>query len=390
MAMTTAAERILADVRDLTPSLAARAAEAETARRLPPPLVAELKALGLFRMLVPKDYGGLEIEFPPSIDILAAVAAADGATGWTVMIGCETAQLLALLPRGSFDRVYQSGPDTICGGAFAPQGKAVVEPGGYRVTGRWAFASGCQHADWLFGQCVVLDDGLPVPGPMPGAPKLRCMVAPASAWQIHDTWYTAGMRGTGSHDISIEGAHVDEDWTFDLWFGQPCFEGPLFASAVLQFSMHIGAVALGIAEGAIADLVALAGTRKVRLYAKAELADQPLFQFHLGHAEADARAARAFLHACGAEYWALAKAGGVDPSFFTRVLSAVAWVVETSTGIVDACYQAGGGSALYEKSPLQRRLRDIHTLTQHASVQENVFMTLGAEKLGKPGSFGPV
>jgi len=103
--------------------------------------------------------------------------------------------------------------------------------------------------------------------------------------------------------------------------------------------------------------------------------------------QADARAARSFLHACGAEYWALAKAGAVDPTHFTRVLSTVAWVVETATRIVDACYQAGGGSALYEKSPLQRRLRDIHTLTQHASVQENVFMTLGAERLGKAGSF---
>jgi len=383
----TTAEKLLADVRDFSPSLAARAAEIESARRLPPPLVAELKSLGLFRMLVPKSHGGLEIEFPPSIDILAAVAAADGATGWTVMIGSETAQLFALLPRASFERVYEGGPDTICAGAFAPQGKAIVEPGGYRASGRWGFASGCQHADWLFGQCVILENGAPLPGPMPGSPKLRCVVAPASAWQIFDTWQTSGMRGTGSHDIGIEATRIDEDWTFDLWFGQPCLEGPHFASAVLQFSMHIGAVALGIAEGAIADLVALAGTRKVRLYAKAELAEQPLFQFHLGHAEADARAARSFLHACGAEYWTLAKAGTLDPSHFTRVLSTVAWVVETSTRVVDACYQAGGGSALYEKSPLQRRLRDIHTLTQHASVQENVFLTLGAERLGKAGSF---
>ena len=387
--MTTAAERILAGVRDLAPSLAARAPQSEAARRLSPELVNELKAVGLFRMLVPKSHGGLEIEFPPSVDILAALAAADGATGWTVMIGCETPQLFSLLPRASFDRVYEGGPDTICGGAFAPQGKAVVESGGYRASGRWGFASGCQHADWLFGQCVVLENGAPVPGPMPGAPKLRCMVLPAAQWQIFDTWHTAGMRGTGSHDIGIDPVHVDEDWTYDLWFGQSSVSGPLFAMPVLQFSMHIGAVALGIAEGAIADLVALAETRKVRLYAKAELADQPLFQYRLGHAEVDARAARAFLRSCSETYWALAQAGTLDPTFFTRVLSTVAWVVEASTRVVDACYQAGGGSALYEKSPLQRRLRDIHTLTQHASVQENVFMNAGAEKLGKPGSFGP-
>ncbi|MGH7896586.1 MAG: acyl-CoA dehydrogenase family protein [Candidatus Binatia bacterium] len=387
--MASSAERILSAVNDLAPSLAARAAEIETARRMPPDLVSELKSIGLFRMLAPRSHGGLEVEFPPTVDILAALAAADGATGWTVMIGCETPQLFALLPRASFDTVYAAGPDTICGGAFAPQGKAEAERNGYRVSGRWGFASGCQHADWLFGQCVVLENGAPVPGPMPGAPKLRCMVLPPSQWQILDTWHTAGMRGTGSHDIALSGAHVDEQWSFDLWFGQPCLEGPSFAMPVLQFSMHIGAVALGLAEGAIADLLALADTRKVRLYAKAELADQPLFQYRLGHAETDARAARAFLHSAAASYWAQASAGALDPSLFTRVLSTVAWVVETATRVVDACYQAGGGSALYEKSPLQRRLRDIHTLTQHASVQENVFMTAGAEKLGKPGSFGP-
>jgi hypothetical protein len=116
--LTTAAEKILSDVRDFAPSLTARAAEIETARRLPPALVKELETLGLFRMLVPQSHGGLEISFPPSIDILAALAAADGATGWTVMIGCETPQLFSLLPRPSFDRVYAQGHDVVCGGAF--------------------------------------------------------------------------------------------------------------------------------------------------------------------------------------------------------------------------------------------------------------------------------
>jgi len=386
--MPSAAERMLSDVRELAPSLAARAAEHDAARRLSRALVAELKALGVFRMLVPRSHGGLEIDFPSSVEILVALAAADGATGWSVMIGCETPQLFGLLPRASFDAVYAAGPDVVCGGAFAPQGKAETVSGGYRASGRWSFASGCQHADWLFGQCVVMTDGAPAPGPMPGAPKLRCVVRPVADWEILDTWHTAGMRGTGSHDIAINDAHVAEDWTFDLWLGQPSLPGPAFAAPLLQFSLHIGAVALGIAEGALADIVALAATRKVRLYARAELADQPLFQYRLGHAEADVRAARALLSGCAAKYWAQAVAGAVDPGLRTEVLQGVAWVAETAARVVDVCYTAGGGSALYEKSPLQRRLRDIHTLTQHASVQENVFATAGAEKLGRPGSFG--
>ena len=383
------ADRILEAVREIAPAIAARADAIEAGRRLPLELVKELRAIGLFRMLAPRSHGGLELDFPPSVEILAELAAADGATGWTVMIGCETPQLFALLPRASFDAVYANGPDVICGGAFAPQGSAELVDGVYHASGRWGFASGCQHADWLFGQCVVTQNGVPVPGPIPGTPTLRCLVRPASDFEILDTWNTSGMRGTGSHDIALRDARVPAEWAFDLWLGEPSIEGPSFAAPVLQFSLHIGAVALGIAEGALRDLVALAGTNKKRLYARAELGDQPLFQYRLGHAEADARAARALLLARAESYWAQARAGALEPSLRTQVLQTVAWVAETSARVVDACYTAGGGSALYATSPLQRRLRDIHTLTQHASVQENVFATAGAERLGKPGSFVP-
>jgi alkylation response protein AidB-like acyl-CoA dehydrogenase len=224
---------------------------------------------------------------------------------------------------------------------------------------------------------------------MPGAPKLRCMVLPAARFEILDTWNTSGMRGTGSHDIALRDAPVAEDWSFDLWLGTSSVPGALFAAPLLQFSLHIGAVALGIAEGALADLTALAGTSKKRLYARTELADNPLFQYRLGHADTDAQAARALLTSRAAAYWAQARAGTLGPGMRTEVLQTVAWVAETAARVVDVCYTAGGGSALYAASPLQRRLRDIHTLTQHASVQENVFATAGAERLGKPGSFGP-
>ncbi|MDX1382919.1 MAG: acyl-CoA dehydrogenase family protein [Thermoanaerobaculia bacterium] len=383
--MTTAAERLLGSVRDLAPELVRRGSEIDEARRLPPDLVDTLREIGLYRMLVPEELGGLEIDYPASVDILTELSAGDGATGWTTMIGCETPQLVALLPRPTFDEFYADGPDTTIGGAFAPRGQAVVEDGGYRVSGRWGFASGCRHAEWLFGNCVVMRDGAPVMEES-GAPRMRCAVLRADAWQIHDTWYTAGLRGTGSHDISIEGAFVPEAWTFDLFGGEPTVPGPLFQAPLLQFSMHIGAVALGIAEGAIRDLVdSVSGDRR-RLYAKRDLADSPTFQDLLGRAEADARAARAALHAQAAEVWSQALAGKVDPGARTRVLQTDAWVAGTAARVVDACYTAGGGSALYESSPLQRRLRDIHALTQHASLQGDVFVTAGAERLGREGA----
>jgi alkylation response protein AidB-like acyl-CoA dehydrogenase len=386
--MPTDADRILWAVRDLAPSLAARSDEIEFARTLPPDLVPKLASIGLFRMLVPRSHGGLEIDFPHSVDILTELAAIDGALGWTVMIGCETPQLFALLPRKVYDQIYSGGPDVICAGAFAPQGTAETVDGGYRINGRWAFASGSGHAGWLFGRCVVVRDGKPAPGFPEGSPLTRCAVMPASQWQILDTWRTLGMRGTGSNDFTVKDAFVAEDWTFDLFFGQPCLGGPLFASSVLQFSMHIGAVALGIAEAALGDLIALASTNKKRLYASSSMADSQLFQYHLGHAEADAQAARALLKMRVQNYWEKALNSSVTFADSTPVLQTVGWVVETSARVVDACYQAGGGSALYDSSPLQRRLRDIHTLTQHASTQEGVFATAGAIRLGRVGPFG--
>jgi len=330
-------------------------------------------------MTVPRSHGGLEVPYPATVDALAALAAADGATGWTVMIGSESPQLLALLPRKSFDEIYSAGPDVIIAGAFAPQGRAEPAPGGHRVTGRWGFASGCQHADWIFGNCAVQ-------GAEP--PALRCALLPASEWTIHDTWRTSGLRGTGSHDVEVSGRLVPEEHTFVLFGGVPSLAGPLFEAPLLQASLHIAAVALGIGEGTLEDLVEFAGTKKKRLYATASLPDSPLFQHKLGRAEADLLAARAVLRERAEELHARACAGAVELAFMPRVLQTSAWVAETAARVVDACYTAAGGTALYDHSPLQRRLRDIHTLTQHASLQDTVFTNAGAARLGRPAGFG--
>ena len=123
-----------------------------------------------------------------------------------------------------------------------------------------------------------------------------------------------------------------------LFGGVPSLPGPLFAAPILQASLHIAAVALGIAEGALADLVAFAGTKKRRLYGPVALPDSPLFQHKLGHAEADAFAARALLETRARELWAQACAGEVEPAFMPRVVQTSAWVAETAARVVDVCY----------------------------------------------------
>lgn len=390
--MQNAATQITQAVRDLVPMIAARSPEIETARRLPQDILQALIEAGCFRMLTPRSHGGDEVDLLASIEILEILAAADGATGWTVMIGCETAQLLSLLPRKTFDTIYADNPNVIIGGGFAPQGEAQVVDGGYRVNGRWAFASGCQHCSWLIGTCVVTENGQPRPGASPGVSATRTMLFRSDEVEILDTWKTSGMRGTGSHDIAVSDLFIPEDRTLDLFMGQSCLPGPLFRFPTLIFSLHIAAVAVGIAQGALEDVVAFIKTKKQRLYASASLAETPLVQFRLGHAESTLRAARAFLHSEAERLWQLSKdnseheaQGTKDPNdLMTRVLAADSWIAETCAEIVDRCYTVGGGQAIYEKSSLQRRLRDIHTLTQHASLSESAFTRSGAALVGQP------
>ncbi|HXN85411.1 MAG TPA: acyl-CoA dehydrogenase family protein [Candidatus Binataceae bacterium] len=386
--MANQAEALLTAVRELAPRISARSVEIESARRMPPDLLAELIAAGLFRMLTPRSHGGMEIDFLTSMEIIETIAAADGATGWTVMIGSETPQLLALLPRHRFDQLYADSPDLIVGGGFAPRGQAELRDGDYLVNGRWAFASGCQHSKWLIGNCIVTENGKPRAGFIPGSQEVRAMMfAPQSA-KIIDTWSVNGLRGTGSHDIEVKDLRVPVEDTIDIFFGHSAIPGPLYAAHLAYFVLHIAAVGVGIASRAVREIVALASTSKKRLYTASTMADMPLFQYRVGNAETTLRAARAVLMEESKRVWETAVAGkSLIPNEQIRIVGTAAWVAHTAASIVDACYTAGGGTSLYDSSPLQRCLRDIHTLTQHAAVAENSITRAGAVLLGREVSF---
>ena len=386
--MANQTEVLVAALRELAPKISARSSEIEAARRIPSDLRADLIAAGIFRMLTPKSHGGMEIDFPTSMEIIETIAEADGATGWTVMIGSETPQLLALLPRHRFDALYADGPDLIIGGGFAPRGTAELRGNEYIVNGRWAFASGCQHCKWLIGNCVVTENGTPRPGPFPGTTEIRAMVMPSEAVKIVDTWSVSGLRGTGSHDIAVENVRVPAHDSLDIFFGHSSIPGPLYAAHLAYFILHIAAVATGIARRAVREVVALASTSKKRLYAGTAMSESALFQYRVGHAETTLRAARALLMGETNAVWNNAVDGNpVIPNDQIRVMGTAAWVAHTAASVVDACYTAGGGTALYDSSPLQRCLRDIHTLTQHAAVAEGSITRAGAVLLGQPGTF---
>jgi alkylation response protein AidB-like acyl-CoA dehydrogenase len=270
--------------------------------------------------------------------------------------------------------VYAGGPDVVVAGAFNPTGVATPVDGGYRVSGRWSFASGCQHADWFVAHCLI-DDGR--------LPPIRMMVLPAADIEIIDTWTVSGLCGTGSHDFTIADAFVPAAHTFAV-FDEGGLEGPLGRIPELSFSsLAIANVALGIADGALREVTTLA-TAKVPMFAGATLATNPLFRNQLGAADAQLGAATALLDSTVASTWATAVAGEeLALTQRARIRATATWVTAAAVAVVDNAYTAGGGSALHSSSPLQRRLRDVHAITQHFAVKQDTFTLAGAVLAGQ-------
>jgi alkylation response protein AidB-like acyl-CoA dehydrogenase len=323
---------------------------------------------------VPRSHAGAELDLPAEMRVIEELARADGSAGWTVMIGGLAPVLLGKLRRETFDALYAAGPDVILAGTFNPTGVATPVDGGFAVTGQWSFASGCQHCHWLVAHCIV-DDGR--------QPPIRMMVLPPTDVEIKDTWSVSGLCGTASHDFVVSDAFVPAERSFVIW-DEPCLDVSLLRIPELSLSsLRIGAVAVGIAHGALGEVTDLA-TGKVPLFSDGTLASNPLFQHQLAGADAQLRAARALLYADAEAAWATAVAGtSFIPEHRARIRATATWVTRTAASVVDMAYTAGGGSSLYSSSPLQRRLRDIHALTQHFAVKLDTFTKAGAVLAGQ-------
>jgi alkylation response protein AidB-like acyl-CoA dehydrogenase len=301
------AAQLLMAVRDVAPELAARAEEIEAGRRVPRDIIDTLRRIGIYRMLVPRSHGGLELRVPDVVPVLEALAAAESSVGWVAM-NSVTSQIMGTgAPKATYDRVYADGPDTVVVGVGTPAGRAEQIEGGYRINGRWPFASGCQNAQWIVGHFVVCKDGTPV---MPGGrPLTRFVILPAERWSIDETWRASGLTGSGSHHVIPRDVEVAEASTFDPLHGASCVPGPLESVVTPFISIFHAAVAVGIASGAVTDLVAMAGAGRRQLFATADLRDQPVFQHRFGQIGAELRAARALLQLQATNHWRRAVEG---------------------------------------------------------------------------------
>jgi len=387
--MAGVAASLLQAALELAPRIASRAEETETAREVSRDLLDQIKAAGFFRMFAPRSHGGLELDLPSSLPILEALGRADGSTGWIVMIAVEGTMLLTFLPRHRFDTVFAHTPDVISAGSFTLGGEAKAVENGFEVSGRWPFASGCLHAEWLLGHCVISVSGAPRMNSASGLPETRLAVVRRDQAQVVDTWRVLGLRGTGSNDFVVERLSVQSDDLIDPLFGQTSITGPLYQQLLPQFGLHIASVAIGIARHALDDTIALAKTLKRRLFALDAMIDSPVFQHDMGRADSSLRAARSVLQSCAESFWSsLCSGRELSPEQIAEPSATAVWAATTAASVVDFCYSAAGGTAVYEASPLQRHLRDIHTLTQHIGVSDGLLTRHGAALLGKNPVFG--
>jgi alkylation response protein AidB-like acyl-CoA dehydrogenase len=372
------AKRLLIDIQLLAPALGARAAEMEAARHIPHDVIDVLKSIGVFRLFVPKCHGGLELDLPSGLAIVRALARIDGSLGWTAMIANGAGLATALLPRDVHDRVYRHGPDTVIAGSIQPVGTAERTDCGWRVSGRWPFASGCLHADWMAGFCFLNEDGKRLTGADGKTPLLRGFFMPASDWQIEDTWHVVGLRATASNHIAMKDKFVPAEHFVDLEKGTPCHAGPLYQTVLEVLPLFHEAFAVGLARGALDEVIEFAGSGYQQQRTTAPMRASEIFQAELGRIAADLRAAEAFQQAAAAGHWRCAQAGTAKGvAMLAEAGQAAAWINSTSVRIVDACFALAGGSAVYETSPLQRRLRDAHAAAQHAAVHPRHYIGAG-------------
>jgi alkylation response protein AidB-like acyl-CoA dehydrogenase len=357
-----------AAVERLRPVLEKNRDEGEEIRRLPDETVNALREAGLFRLWVPKEYGGREVSLPDFMATAEAVARIDSAAGWFVGVVGAGPLLTAFLPLDVTPALFLKGPDTLFPGASAPGARAAPVDGGYRVSGRWPLASGASHGQWLGGVAMVFDGEVPRMDPH-GTPDFKVLIFAPEDCQIQDTWYSLGMRGTGSTHFAVNEVFVPEERTFSLFGGQPQVGGALYRIGVLpMFGMAVASVLPGIARAAIDAFVDLAKS-KTPTFSQTGMASRPTIHAALAQAEALVQSSRSYLYEVAREMMAsVQSAEPVSEDLEARRRLACANVGASCVRAVDDLFTLAGSTPIYSGSRLERCLRDIHTVSQHLFV----------------------
>lgn len=381
---TTAAEAI-ATARALAPQLRAFSDQIDRERKLPPEAVKLLRDANLFGILVPQAMGGLDLDPVNAARVVEELAAGDGSAGWCVMIASQNATLAGFLPEADAHEVLDN--RTIVCGTARPTGHAVItndpKPG-YRVSGRWPFASGSSHADWFVAECTVYEGDKPKLDAS-GNELSRVTLVPRASVTIHDTWHTTGLRGTASNDFSCEDVFVPATRGFQMLVDPPVSKSPVYKAFPLVV-INQGTHVLGIARSAIETTVETAKTKAG--WGGVTIREVPRIQTLIAEATIIHAAASEYLYKVAQDLWDEILVDKLDNAALrARVRLATSHAATASTQAVDLVHRALGTTSIFATSPLERHFRDIHTAAAHVMIGAMTYEAAGRVELGLDAQF---
>ncbi len=377
---------IVSRAETLRPVVEAASNETEDGRRISPGLLDRLHEAELFRLLLPRSVGGIETDPVTFFHVIETIARGDASTAWCLGQAGGCAMTAAYLEPKVAHEMF-GGPRSVLAWGPGPKSRAIEVDGGYKVTGTWAFASGGRHATWLGCHATIFQaDGKPRLGTH-GKPAERVMLVRSDEVQWTDIWNVVGLRGTASDQFAVTDHFVPAAFSFSRDFGDPANDrrenGALYRmSAMTCYEVGFAGVALGIARASLDYFIDLA-RNKVPRGARSPIRDNAVVQTNFAQAEVAVRAARAFLLQELATIWKEISAGGalgLEHRINIRMASTNA--IHKSREAVDFAYNAAGATAIFESHPLERRFRDIHTVTQQLQGRLSHFETVGAWMLG--------
>ncbi|MSP03678.1 MAG: acyl-CoA dehydrogenase [Acetobacteraceae bacterium] len=366
----------------LGPAIDDAADEIERTRRLPEPLLSQMHEARMFRLLLPRSAGGEEVDPGVYLRAVEQISRHDGSLGWNMFVGNSSSLIAAYLPEATARNIWGD-PRTIVAWGPPNASRARAVPGGYRVSGRWDFASGCRTATWMGAHCMVEEPDGSLRKNHTGRPAVRSLLYPVAQATLLDTWHTIGMRGTASdsyelHDVFVPEAYsgTREDPTENR---EP---GPLYVFTQQGlYAVGVVGVALGIAGAMHSAFIELARDKTPRGLAR--LADNAVIQAKVAQAEAKLESARAWVLDVLASIYA--RADGAIPSRLAdraRVRLACANAIQAASDVADMTYKEAGVSAIFPGTPFERRFRDIHTLTQQIQSRGSHYEAVGSILLG--------
>ena len=377
-------QAVIARAEAVRPAVGLASDEIESTRRLAPAVLDKLHKAGLFRLLLPRSSNGIETDPVTFFHVIETIARADGSTAWCLSQAGGCAMSAAYLDLPVAHAIFGNDPRAVLAWGPGPGVKAIESEGGYKVTGVWSFASGGRHATWLGAHCpIYMTDGSPR-REASGEQQERTMLVRTEDVEWTDIWNTVGLRGTASDQFALNDFFVRSDHSITRDFNKECREsGPLYRmGSGTCYQVGFAGVACGIARSALDGFVDVA-RNKVPRGAKNPLRENAVVQSNLAQAEVNLRAARGFVLQSMADTWKELCAGAtITVAQRITIRLAATNAIHKAREAVDFAYNAAGATAIFENHPLERRFRDIHTVTQQLQGQLRHFETVGAWMMG--------